>query len=185
MIRTALLSLLLLAAPAIAADWRTEADSRLGFTATAQGEAFQGVFKRFEARIRFDPAALEDSRFEVEIDLRSVDSRNAERDEMLADPAFFDSLARPQAQYVATRFTALEDGRFRADGELTLRGATRAVPLDFAWASEGDGATLDGEATLDRIAFGIGSGEWEDASAIAHEVRVRTRLVLSTAIDPP
>lgn len=168
-------------AAAAAADWRASEGSRLGFEASAQGEAFQGGFSRFEARIRFDPDALADSRFEVDIELASVDSRNVERDEMLADPAFFDSASQPQARYIAETFVRLEDGRFRAEGELSLRGVTRPVPLVFSWWREEGRAMLKGEAVLNRIDFGVGSGEWEDANAIAHEVRVVTGLELSAA----
>ncbi len=169
-----------LAAPAVAAtEWQTDPKSSLGFSGEAQGEKFSGVFKRFNASIRFAPDALTASRFEVEIDLKSVDSQNSERDEMLADEAFFNSSAEPTASYFAEKFTPLEDGRFRAEGVLTLRGVSAPVPLDFTWSSDGSAATLEGEASLDRIAFNVGAGEWADAEAIAHPVNVRTKLVLT------
>jgi polyisoprenoid-binding protein YceI len=176
-------SALLLPLCTLAGDWRVDpADSRLGFRAEAQGEAFDGRFTRFEARIRFDPGSLDDSRFEVDIALDSVDSRNSERDEMLAEPEFFNIRADASARYRAERFEALGDGRFRALGELTLRGVTRPVPLDFDWRAEAGSATLDGGAELDRLAFEVGGGDWADADVIAHAVRVTTRLVLR-AVD--
>jgi polyisoprenoid-binding protein YceI len=173
---------LLLPLASTAAEWRVDpAESRLGFRAEAQGEAFDGRFARFEARIRFDPAALDAARFEVDIALDSVDSRNSERDEMLIEPEFFDVSAERSARYRATRFEALGDGRFRALGELTLRGVTRPVPLDFTWQAATGGATLEGSAELDRLAFEVGSGDWADADVIAHAVQVTTRLVLRAA----
>lgn len=184
MIRLAPLILALVGLPAIGADWTVRASSRLGFEASAQGEAFEGGFTRFEARIRFAPDALADSRFEVDIDLASVDSRNAERDEMLADPAFFDSATAPGARYVAERFTLLDDGRYRAEGALSLRGVTQAVPLVFSWVQEGGAARLQGEATLDRLAFKVGEGEWSDTEVIAREVRVSTTLDLEARPAP-
>jgi len=175
-----------LAASAVAAsDWQTDPKSSLGFSGEAQGEKFSGVFSRFQARIRFAPDALTASRFEVEIDLKSVDSQNSERDEMLADAAFFNSAAEPTASYFAEKFTQLEDGRFRAEGVLTLRGVSAPVPLDFSWTGDATAATLEGEAMLDRIAFNVGAGEWADADAIAHQVSVRTRLVLTAKPSTP
>lgn len=169
----------LVVANARAGDWQTAPTSTLGFSGEAQGETFNGVFSRFKARIRFAPDALTSSRFEVEINLTSVDSQNSERDEMLADEAFFNSTAEPKASYFAERFSQLEDGRFRAEGVLTLRGVSAPVPLDFTWSSDGKAATLQGEASLDRITFNVGAGEWADAEAIAHPVSVRTKLVLT------
>ncbi len=172
---------LLASSAAIGSQWSTASDSTLGFSAAAQGESFDGVFKRFDANIRFAPDALAGSRFEVEIDLTSVDSQNSERDEMLADAAFFDSASQPTASYFAERFVALEDGRFRAEGTLTLRGISLPVPLEFSWGSDGATATLAGEADLDRLAFKVGDGEWADADAIALTVRVITALTLTAA----
>ncbi len=184
MIRFALLTLTLACLPATAADWDTRPTSRLGFEASAQGESFAGGFTRFEARIRFAPEALAGSRFEVDIDLASVDSQNEERDEMLADPAFFDSAAVPAARYVAEGFVLLDDGRYRAEGTLTLRGVTQAVPLVFSWRQDGGTATLAGEATIDRLAFKVGEGEWADTEVIAREVRVSTTLELEARPAP-
>jgi polyisoprenoid-binding protein YceI len=179
--RIAIVALAALSTSALATEWQTQADSRLGFRANAQGEDFDGRFTRFNARIRFAPDALGASRFEVEIDLGSVDSQNSERDEMLADPAFFDSATQRTASYLAERFEALDDGRFRALGALTLRGVTEPVSLDFSWSGDDQTATLEGRATLDRLTFKVGEGEWEDPEAIAHAVTVLTTLKLTAA----
>jgi polyisoprenoid-binding protein YceI len=174
-------AILLLAGAASARDWSAQPDaSTLIFTATVERDDFDGRFDRFAARIRFDPETL-DGRFEVDIALDSLDSQNSERDDMLAEPEFFDSRQQPRSQYLAERFERLDDGRFRADGALTLRGVTRPVPLLFRWQQDGDAASLDGEAVLDRLAFGVGLGDWADTDLIAREVRVRTRLQLRPA----
>lgn len=180
----ALAALVLATAPAFAADWETRADSSsLGFTGSAQGESFTGVFNRFRADIRFDPDALDASAFDVHIDLASVDTRNSERDETLLSADFFRVRREAQARYRASRFRDLGDGRYAADGELTLRGVTRPVTLEFSF-SPGAPAVLEGRATLDRIDFDVGGGEWADASTIAHAVHVTTRLELDAAGPP-
>jgi polyisoprenoid-binding protein YceI len=166
-----------------ATDWTMDADaSMLGFVGHSQGEDFHGRFENFQAHIRFDPAQLAEARFEVEIDLRSADTRNNERDETLASADFFRTSREPMARYLAESFRALDGGRFAADGELTLRGVTRPVTLEFSF-DDGATATLEGEAVLDRIAFGVGGGEWADDRDIRHEVKVVTRLQLRHAGD--
>ena len=117
-----LLALLLAATGASAADYRAEAGSTLGFSASYQDEAFEGGFGKFTPAIRFDPADLAASRFDVRIDLSSAGTENADRDELLLGPDFFDASARPEARYVATRFRALGGNRYAADGQLSLRG---------------------------------------------------------------
>jgi polyisoprenoid-binding protein YceI len=173
-----LLLLAALVAPASASHFTEQAGSTLKFTATYQGEAFTGRFEQFDAAIRFDPADLADSRFEVRIPLASARTDNAERDEMLLEPEFFDAKAKPEARYEATKFTKLKDGRWRADGTLTLRGVRKPVPLVFSW-TPGAHPVLVGEAVVNRLDFGVGSGEWDDLSLIPNKVVVSTRLVLA------
>ena len=53
------LATLLLSLPLVAGagDWTVKPEgSSLGFTGNSQGEAFQGTFKQFDAKIRFERA---------------------------------------------------------------------------------------------------------------------------------
>ena len=178
----ALMFLLLLATSAAeAADWRALPGSSLGFTARYQGEVFGGHFARFTPQIRFDPARLGESRFDVGIDLASADSHNQERDDMLRTPEFFNSRKQPQARFVASKFRALGGNRFVADGVLSLHGVSKPVALSFAWTASPK-PMLIGEARLKRLDFGIGSGEWADTDLLPNEVLVKTRLLLAPVL---
>lgn len=182
MIRTLSLAFLLCALPLQAAEWRADpASSRLGFSGSAQGEAFEGRFGEFTPSIVFDPDDLAAARFDVVIRLASADTANAERDEALHSHDFFSVRRHPEARYVAERFRALGDGRFAADGELSLRGATRPVTLEFEWSGDDATAVLEGRAVLDRLDFDVGGGEWADEGTIARRVVVTTRLSLQRA----
>lgn len=178
-----LLCLLLLCPGARAADYVSQPGSTLGFSASFEGEAFEGRFGRFTPVIRFDPANLVAGRFDVRIQLASADTENAERDEMLAGGEFFDAAAQPEARYVASRFRALGGNRFVAEGTLTLRGISKAVPLAFTW-TPGARPVLEGEAVVERLAFQVGTGDWADTGLLPNAVTVRTRLLLAPAPAP-
>ena len=161
--------------------WATDnAASTLEFTGSADGEAFTGTFKKFDAKIEFEPNDLEHSSFAVSIDLTSADSGNSDRDETLQGEEFFDTATTSGATYAASRFTKKEDGSFSANGDLTLNGVTKPVPLHFTWKADAKSATLVGEATIDRTEFNVGTGDWADESSIRHEVKVKTTLKLGT-----
>jgi len=167
-------------ASAAATDWNADkAASTLTFTGAAEGESFTGQFKEFTPKIRFDPADLADSKFDVTIQLASADSANTERDEILQGNDFFNTAKTPQSTYVATAFRDLGNGKFAADGTLTLRGVSKPVTLEFTWTSDGTNATLDGSAVVNRLDFNVGAGDWADASTIVHEIGVTTTLKLS------
>lgn len=176
---TLVLALLGTALGAGATEWKVSPEgSSLRFSGEAQGEPFEGRFARFTPAIRFDPDQLDSARFDVGIDLASVDSQNEERDQTLADADFFNTDEFPQARFLATEFAATAEGRFEARGSLTLRGVSKPVTLGFGWSETPEGARLEGQATLDRMQFGVGSGDWSDAETIAHQVIVSTTLLL-------
>ena len=171
--------LILLAAPLATATTTTythAAGSTLGFASSYDGEAFEGRFAQFTTDIAFDPATAT-GRFDVVIALASAGTENEERDETLLGADFFNTAAMPQARYQATRFRKLADGRFVAGGTLTLRGVTKPVPLTFAW-TPGTAPVLAGSATVKRLEFGVGAGDWDDTEVMPDAVAVTTRLVL-------
>ena len=175
-----LFALLLLAAASTAqgADYTALPASTLGFTASYQGESFEGRFGKFTPQIRFDPAKLADSRFDVRIVLASADTRNTERDDMLRSAEFFDARKQVQARFVASKFRALGGKRYAADGVLSLHGASKPVSLAFTW-SGGAKPVLDGQASLKRLDFNVGSGDWTDTELLPNEVKVKTHLLLA------
>jgi len=150
--------------------------SLLEFHSSYDEEAFTGRFERFEARIAFDPASVS-GHFDVVIDLASAGTENDERDEVLLGAEFFHVLTMPQARYQATAFRRLADGRFIAEGVLSLRGVTKAVPLSFRW-TPGAAPVLEGTASVPRLAFNVGTGDWADLELLPDAVGVTTRLVL-------
>lgn len=166
--------------PALAADYVQAAGSTLTFATRYEGEVFSGRFSSFRTRLSFDPQQLADARLDVLIALASAGTANEDRDETLQGPDFFHSSRFPQARYRASKFRHLGGNRYAADGTLSLRGVSRPVVLDFTWAP-GTQPVLSGKATVNRLDFGIGAGDWANITLIPNAVAVSTRLVLAPA----
>lgn len=171
---------LLLALPACAADYVQAAGSTLTFATRYQGEVFVGRLPGFTTRLSFDPRKLDASRLDVTIPLAGASIDNPEGTETLKGPSFFDVPKFPNARFVATRFRSLGGNRYAADGTLTLRGVARPVTLAFTWKA-GAKPVLTGAATVRRLEFGVGGGEWADTGLIPDEVAVSTKVVFSPA----
>lgn len=166
-------------APAAPTVFIAGSGSLLEFHSSYDEETFSGRFERFTARIAFDPVSAS-GHFDVSIELASAGTENDERDEVLRGAEFFNALALPQARYQATRFARLADGRFVAEGTLSLREVSRVVPLTFTW-TPGPTPRLEGSATVPRLAFQVGTGDWADTAMMPDAVEVRTRLLLQPA----
>lgn len=167
-----------MASTANANDWQASKDSNLTFSSSFQSEVFTGTFTRFTPQIRFNPKQLSDSRFDVIIDLSSVDSKNSERDETLKTSDFFNIKKSLTARYTATQFKHLGNNRYLASGKLTLNGITNPVNLIFTWV-QNNGAVLNGDAVVNRLDFNIGTGDWTDTELLPNAVKVHTKLKLT------
>jgi polyisoprenoid-binding protein YceI len=177
--RLALLLALALPGAAMAADYTVQpASSTLGFSNTFQGESFNGQFGQWTAAISYDPAHLAASKFDVEVTLASVKTGDSDRDGALPGPDFFDVAKFPKAHFVTTGFRR-SGGKVIADGTLTLRGVSKPVSLEVAFKPQGSGATLDVAGTLQRLDFGVGTGDYADTSVIGGEVKVTAHLQLA------
>ena len=175
--RLALASLLLASAPAMAADYVQAPGSTLVFASNYQGETFTGKFGSFTTTMSFDPKQLATSKLDVAIQLAGTQTGNKDRDDTLVSADFFNVGKFAQARYTATKFRALGGNQYAADGTLSLRGASKPVTLTFTW-TPGAQPVLTGKATVKRLDFGIGGGDWADTSTIPNDVAISTKVVL-------
>ena len=156
--------------------WTVQKGASLGFTATWSENAIEGRFKTWTADILFSPEALDRSKLTVSIDVASVDTGDAQRDQSLPSGDFFDTAEHPKATFTATKFRKTGESKFVADGTLDLRGVKKPLSLPFTLKIDGDTATARGVTTLDRTTFGVGQGEWASTDEIAAKVKVSFSL---------
>lgn len=159
-----------------ASAWKLERGGRLGFSAEYSGEAIDGTFSRWDATIVFDPEDLPGSSIRATIDLASVDSGDSQRDDMLRSDSFFGVGVHPTAQFVSSSIREAGAGRYVANGTLSLRGQRKPLALRFALKIDGDRATANGSATLQRLTFGVGEGEWSATDQLKDAVSVNFSL---------
>jgi polyisoprenoid-binding protein YceI len=172
---------LLFSSAAYANNYTALPTSTLGFQASYQGEKFDGSFSKFTPSIRFNPAQLAQSSFDVSINLASANTKNEERDTELQGSAFFNSAKFPNSRYQAAKFRSLGQNRFVAEGFLTLRGVRKPVNLTFTWKNAAGKTELIGSAVVKRLDFAVGAGDWADLELLPNEVSVKTHLFLKPA----
>jgi polyisoprenoid-binding protein YceI len=160
--------------PAFGADWRMiPAESRLEFVATFEKAAAPGAFREFDTRLRLIPDRPAESRLDVTIATRSADMSSADVNKAITGAEWFDVARFPQAEFHATEVRRADAGGYVARGTLRLKGAQQPVDVPFTFIQSGDTAQMDGEFTVKRAAFGIGTGEWAATSVIGADVKIR------------
>ena len=162
-----------------ATEWIVDTGhSRLGFVATYDGVGFVTRFERFDARIRFDPKQPEEGVFDVVVDITSVNSNSADRDEGMLGLEWFNAEKFPQARFVSTGLRQTGAGTFEVAGRLTVKGTTHSIVLPFSWSRVETGARFKGKTNLQRTDYEIGIGEWESDPIIGFEVEIDVDLHL-------
>jgi polyisoprenoid-binding protein YceI len=97
----------------------------------------RGRFTDFTAAIEIAPDDVTKSRVEAVIRAASIDTGNTMRDDHMRSPDFLDVATYPLIEYAGTGATPQGGDRWTVDGELTLRGTTRPVPLDLTYLGTG------------------------------------------------
>ncbi|MDN8613359.1 YceI family protein [Variovorax ginsengisoli] len=172
--------------PARAADWKmAPAGSRLEFAAQFEKTPAPGIFKDFDVRLGLDGDSPAGGRLDVTIRVASADMASADINKAIAGAEWFDVARYPVAEFHATEIrrapAGSPAGRFIARGTLALKGVTQPLEVPLAWTAAAGGATLDGEFSVKRSLFGIGTGEWAATSVIGADVNVKFHVQLREA----
>jgi polyisoprenoid-binding protein YceI len=179
-----LCGLLLTGAPhaARAADWKMDpAGSKLEFIATFEKTPAPGVFKEFDTRLRFDPAQPAGGSLDVTVKVTSADMNIPDANKEIRGKDWFDYAGFPQAEFHSTDLRRAQGNRYVARGTLSLKGVKQAVEVPFTWSGDANRASMEGELTLKRGTFGIGTGEWAATNVIGSDVKVKFTVKLRKA----
>ncbi|MCF8496441.1 MAG: cytochrome b/b6 domain-containing protein [Alphaproteobacteria bacterium] len=155
------------------------AESYIRFEALQYGQVFTGAFD-FHGSIVFDPANLGASHVEIVIDIPSIRTGSEDRDSQARSAEWFGADLFPAAVFSASSFEKTGDKTYIGHGNLTLHGVTLSLDLPFTLdiqpIAHGRRAVMESSISLNRLDFGIGSGEWASTEAIANEVRILIRV---------
>ncbi|GMA42310.1 YceI family protein [Mobilicoccus caccae] len=135
--------------------------SRLGFiTRHAMVTKVRGSFNEFEGSATTG-AGLTDARIDVTAQIASIDTRNADRDGHLRTNDFFDAEQFPTLNFRSTDVTAKDEDTLRVAGDLTIKGVTKPVTIDFEFGGiatdpyGNERIGFEGSTTVNRKDFGM------------------------------
>ncbi len=120
-----------------------------------------GRFHDWTGTLELDDADPTKSKIDVQIDARSIDTREEKRDEHLRSADFLDVENHPKIAFRSTTFERKGADRMLVTGDLTIRGTTKPVTLDVELAGRakdpwgGERAGFSATASLDRKDFGL------------------------------
>jgi len=136
--------------------------TRLGFVARhAMITKVRGSFGDFEATATLDFTDPTKSAANVTIQVASIDTGQAQRDEHLRTNDFFDVPSFPTWTFISTSVQVKGGDEFALHGDLTIKGVSQPISIDFehvGTATDVYGnlrAGFEGRATINRKDFGV------------------------------
>jgi polyisoprenoid-binding protein YceI len=122
--------------------------SRIGFVARhAMVTKVRGSFNDFEGSATVGEN-LADSSANLVIKVDSIDTRNEQRDGHLRGNDFLDIATFPEITFASTAVEAVGEETLRVTGDLTIKGTTKPVTIDFSY----EGNAVDPYGNL-RVGF--------------------------------
>ena len=165
--------------------------SRIGFvTRHAMVTKVRGSFNEFEGTARTG-SDLQDATIELTAQIASIDTRNADRDGHLRSGDFFAADQYPTLTFRSTEVTATDDDTLRVTGDLTIRGVTKSVTIDFEFGGVAkdpfgnERIGFDGSTTINRKDFGMEFNAALETGGVLVSEKVKLEFDISAIAQVP
>lgn len=123
---------------------------------------YYGRFNTISGALDFDPENLENSRVDIAVDARSIDTNNAPLETMLKAESMFNVGAHPTITFHSTTIERMGDNTGIVTGDVTIAGVTKPLSLDVTFVGSGTNPAsgirtvgFDASGSLLRSEFGL------------------------------
>ena len=157
-------------------------DRDVAFEAGAGGYTAEGSVRDYKSVVQFNPNALEEASILLTLNMRSTTTGFNAGDEVALSQEFLDAERYPTAELTARGAKPNGDGKYLMDGQLTLKGVTKPVPLRLLVQIKEGAPVLRGAAALNRLDFGVGPETYKGV-ALDKEVKLKFSLVAEKPSD--
>jgi len=180
--------------PALAETWNVDpAHSTVGFSVRHMMVSnVKGSFGKFTASVDGNPADPASAKISAKIEIASVDTRDAKRDDHLRSADFFDAAKFPTMTFTSTKVERVSATTAKVTGDLTIHGVTKPVVLDVVytepvktpWGTNVVGATATGK--VNRKDFGVNWSKSLDGGGVVvgDDVTIQLELELGSKNAP-
>jgi polyisoprenoid-binding protein YceI len=153
-----------------------------------------GNFKKFDVTAETPTGDFADAKIKAKIEVESINTNNAQRDEHLRTADFFLAEEYPYIEFESTNIEKVDDETFNITGNLTIKNVTKPVKViaeyhgttTDPWGNTKAGFELDGK--INRKDFGINYNATLETGGVllGEELKLtgEIQLVKQTALQP-
>lgn len=147
---------------------------------TTEADPVEIIVQKYTVKsAKFDPANLEGSTAELELDLSSIKSDKEKRDGHLQSPDYLDVAKFGTAAVAIAEVKKTGDNEYTGQAKVDAHGMTKTFPIKFTVVeSNADSIRIQGEHTFDRLDFGVGKEPDGENEKVAKQVTIKMQLTL-------
>ena len=150
-----------------AQNWQIADGYNIAFT----NDEASGIFKDFKGTITFDENNPATAKFDVTIDVSSINTGNALQNKHAKSDEWFDAAKYPTIHLVSTKVVKA-GAAYQVTGNLQIHGVTKPVNIPFTFKRGGAGGTFAGSFTINRSDYGVGKPGGEVPEAVKLDISV-------------
>lgn len=128
-------------------SWKIEDGYSIKFTSKDP----TGVFTKMSGDISFDPANLEASRFDVKVDVSSINTGNGMQNKHAKSDKWFDAEQYPTIDFTSKHFAKTAKG-YEVIGTLEIHGVAKEFKMPFMFKND----VFTSSFTINRLEYNIG-----------------------------
>jgi len=147
----------------------------------------EGIFSKYEGSVIATKDDFSNAKINFTVDVNSVNTDNAKRDEHLRSADFFETEKFPKMTFVSSSVTKTGTGKYNLKGKLTLHGVTKDIALMMTyggttkdpWGNTKAGLKVTG--VINRTDFGLKYNSVLEAGSlmIGEEVTITAKVELA------
>ena len=134
-------------------------------------DGVSGIFKSFQGTIVFDEQQLTASRFDLSIDVASINTGNGMQNKHAKSSEWLDAAKYPTIKFVSKKIFKLGNA-YSVTGDLQMHGVTKPLTIPFSFKKAGNEGKFEGVFSVNRNDFGIGKPGGEVGDLIKLNVSV-------------
>lgn len=123
-----------------------------GYSIKFTNKEASGVFSDLQGDIQFDETNLEASKFDMKIDVSSINTGNGMKNKHAKGSKWFDSKQFPTINFTSKSFAKAASG-YTVTGTLAMHGTEKEITIPFTFENN----VFEGSFNVDRVEYGIGS----------------------------
>jgi len=129
-------------------EWKIAEGYSIKFTSSDP----TGVFTKMSGDISFDPANLDVAKFDVKVDVSSINTGNGTQNKHAKSAKWFDAETYPTINFTSSKFNKTATG-YSVDGMIEIHGVKKEFTMPFTFKNN----VFSSSYMINRMDFGVGS----------------------------